>query len=106
MTRKTPGLAGSESARGQSPFSFAQGASPDSSSPASREAHLIVEKLEEVDYESNTLFPAWEDEEDEMRQRRDVSPARILRTPCPFPDLSTYGEVVLPLQGTGAAIEG
>ncbi|CEG35627.1 uncharacterized protein PHALS_11498 [Plasmopara halstedii] len=54
--------------------------------------NFIVEDSEEVDYESELSFPAWEDEEDEMRLRYDVSPARTLRTPFPFPDLSTSGD--------------
>ncbi|KAL8004676.1 hypothetical protein Plhal703r1_c09g0047251 [Plasmopara halstedii] len=40
MSHKTPSLASSESARGQSPsLSLARGATPDSTSAASREAH-------------------------------------------------------------------
>ncbi|CEG46548.1 uncharacterized protein PHALS_02947 [Plasmopara halstedii] len=49
-----------------------------------------------VDYESDTPFPAWNDEGGELRQRRDTSPARALRTPCPFPDFSSterYGVI-------------
>ncbi|CEG49247.1 uncharacterized protein PHALS_07019 [Plasmopara halstedii] len=49
----------------------------------------LVEDLEKDDYESDNPFPGWEGEESEVLQRRDVSPARTLRTPCPIPELST-----------------
>ncbi|CEG48564.1 uncharacterized protein PHALS_06382 [Plasmopara halstedii] len=45
-----------------------------------------------VDYESDTLFPAWDDEEGELHQPRDTSPARALQTPCPFPDFPSTEE--------------
>ncbi|CEG39078.1 pogo transposable element with krab domain-like [Plasmopara halstedii] len=49
----------------------------------------FVEDVEVVDYESDTLFPAWDDEEGERRERRETRPARALRTICPFPDFSS-----------------
>ncbi|KAL8011748.1 hypothetical protein Plhal710r2_c049g0153531 [Plasmopara halstedii] len=55
---------------------------------------FFVKNLEKVDYESDTPFPGWEEQEGKVRQRRDVSPTRILRTPCPFSDLSTAEELL------------
>ncbi|KAL7683814.1 hypothetical protein Plhal304r1_c039g0116711 [Plasmopara halstedii] len=110
MTRKTPSLAGFEGARRQSPSFSAQGASPDSTSAASREAHpkpsaperntsrpprstnFYVEELEEVDYKSDTPFPAWDNEKNAGRQRRVIITARTLRTPCSWSCLSIFGE--------------
>ncbi|KAL7679320.1 hypothetical protein Plhal304r1_c081g0166651 [Plasmopara halstedii] len=54
-----------------------------------RATEYHVDNLEEFDYESDTPFPGWEEEESEVHQWRGVSPARTLRTPCPFPDLLT-----------------
>ncbi|CEG37220.1 uncharacterized protein PHALS_04664 [Plasmopara halstedii] len=52
----------------------------------------LGEDVEAVDYESDTPFFAWDDEEGELRQQRNTSPARALRTPCPFLDFSSAEE--------------
>ncbi|CEG40563.1 uncharacterized protein PHALS_10752 [Plasmopara halstedii] len=49
----------------------------------------LVGDVEVVDYESDTPFPGRNYEKGEPRQRRDASPARALRIPCPIPDLSS-----------------
>ncbi|CEG37055.1 uncharacterized protein PHALS_04517 [Plasmopara halstedii] len=52
----------------------------------------LDEDVEVVDYESDTPFPAWDDEYGELHQRHDTSPARALRTPSPFPEFSSAEE--------------
>ncbi|KAL8015658.1 hypothetical protein Plhal710r2_c030g0113291 [Plasmopara halstedii] len=113
MPRNTASLAGSESARGQSPSSSAaRGAMSDNTPAASRQENpkpsatgrhilhppratiFLVEDSEKADHELDTPFSGWEEEKDEVRRRRNVIPARTLRTPCPFSDLSTFGELV------------
>ncbi|CEG37074.1 uncharacterized protein PHALS_04535 [Plasmopara halstedii] len=110
-TRKSPSLAGSDSEHGQSPNSSpACGAMSDSASAALVDVHPgldehkrralrklsmtsdLVEDEEVIDYESDTSFPAWDDKEGKLRQRRGTSPARALQTPCPFPDFSSAEE--------------
>ncbi|CEG37544.1 uncharacterized protein PHALS_05324 [Plasmopara halstedii] len=49
----------------------------------------LVGDVDVVNFESDTLFPGWNDEESEPHQRRGTSPARALRTPCPFPEFSS-----------------
>ncbi|KAL7694054.1 hypothetical protein Plhal304r1_c002g0005451 [Plasmopara halstedii] len=56
-----------------------------------RATDFIFVESEEVDHNSDTPFPKWEDEKDKVRQSRDVSPAQTLRTPCPFFNISTPG---------------
>ncbi|CEG42937.1 uncharacterized protein PHALS_13170 [Plasmopara halstedii] len=108
MTPKTPSLAGSDSAHGQSPASSpARDAMSDGVSAASRDVNPrldeperraprtltvtsdLVEDVEVVDYESDTPFHGWNDEEGKPHQRRETSPARALRIPCPFLDFSS-----------------
>ncbi|CEG41230.1 uncharacterized protein PHALS_11591 [Plasmopara halstedii] len=110
-TLKSPSLAGYDSEHGQSPTSSpARGAMSDSASAASRDVQPrldeherralrtlsvtsdLVGDVEVVDYESDTRFPAWDDKEGEPRKRCGTSPARALRTSCPFPDLSSTEE--------------
>ncbi|CEG47183.1 uncharacterized protein PHALS_03832 [Plasmopara halstedii] len=107
-TLKLPSLAGSDSVHGQGPTSSpARGAMSGSASAASRDVNPTLdeperraprtlsvtsdffEDVEVVDYKSDTFFPVWDDEEGEPRQRRETSPARAFRTPCPFPDFSS-----------------
>ncbi|CEG48528.1 uncharacterized protein PHALS_06346 [Plasmopara halstedii] len=52
----------------------------------------LVGDVEVVDYESDTPFPGWNDEEDEPHQRREVNPARALRIPYLFSDFSSPEE--------------
>ncbi|KAL8006248.1 hypothetical protein Plhal703r1_c06g0034211 [Plasmopara halstedii] len=104
-TCETPSLAGSKGTRGQNPSS-AEGASPDSTSAASQEAHpkpsanesntprppwgtsFLVEELEEA-ITSRALFF-----QHGMTRRMKCANGATLRTQCPFPDLSTSrGEV-------------
>ncbi|KAL8020095.1 hypothetical protein Plhal710r2_c014g0064201 [Plasmopara halstedii] len=48
-----------------------------------------------VDYESDTSFLGWEEDEGEVPEQRDVTPrpALALRTPCQIPDLSSSMEL-------------
>ncbi|CEG48518.1 uncharacterized protein PHALS_06337 [Plasmopara halstedii] len=106
MTPKSPSLAGSGGEHGQSPTSSpALGATSDNASAAPRGVYHRLDKHKRraprtpsaqsglvedvVGNESDTPFPAWDDEEGELHQRHDMNPARILRIPCPFPDFSS-----------------
>ncbi|KAL7694103.1 hypothetical protein Plhal304r1_c002g0005971 [Plasmopara halstedii] len=85
MTPKSPSLDGSDGEHEQSLTSSpALGAMSDSASAAPRGVYPGS-----MSTNSDTPFPAWDDEEDELHQRRDTSPARVLQTPCPFPDFSS-----------------
>ncbi|KAL7685085.1 hypothetical protein Plhal304r1_c032g0102751 [Plasmopara halstedii] len=53
----------------------------------SRATKYLVKDLEEVGYEYSTHFLGWIEEDGEVPKRRDVSSARTLRTPYPFPYL-------------------
>ncbi|KAL8006789.1 hypothetical protein Plhal703r1_c05g0028481 [Plasmopara halstedii] len=61
----------------------------DRAPPPPRAMDYFVETLEEVDYESDTQFPGWEDHDGKIPQWRDVSPVQTMRMPCPLPELST-----------------
>ncbi|CEG41526.1 uncharacterized protein PHALS_11867 [Plasmopara halstedii] len=111
MTPKSPSLAGSDGEHRQSPTSSpALGATSDIASAAPRDVYSrlnehkrraprtlsvtndLVEDVGLVDYESDNPFPAWYNEESELHQQRDTSPARALQTACPFPDFSSTEE--------------
>ncbi|CEG41439.1 uncharacterized protein PHALS_11786 [Plasmopara halstedii] len=49
----------------------------------------LVGDVEVVDYESDTPFPGWNDEEGEPHQRRETSPDSALRIPCLFREFSS-----------------
>ncbi|CEG43212.1 uncharacterized protein PHALS_13425 [Plasmopara halstedii] len=64
---------------------------PDRAPRPPRATNYLVENSEKADHQSDTPFFGWEEEEGDVPQHCDMSPAQPLRTPCPISKLSTSG---------------